>query len=124
MTRPANHCIMLQTIIEPNRGFCALQCEKKDKTDVKDLLVRRTQDPYLILERARSQGWQSIETVPLAGDGVFQVVTIKGLVRLARNRSVVRKLRRADGWGPARATVVAVESGNYLGAIAWRWPDE
>jgi hypothetical protein len=90
---------------------------------VKDTVVRRTDDPYLILERALTHGWQGIETVPLADEGVFQVVTIKGLVRLARNRSLVRKFRRADGWGPKRATVVSVDTGNYLGAIAWRWPD-
>jgi hypothetical protein len=91
---------------------------------VKDTDFRKSEDPYLILERAVSDGWQSIDTIPLADEGTFWVITIKGLMRMARNRSLTRRARRADGWGPARTTVVSVDSGNYLGAIAWRWPDE
>lgn len=33
-------------------------------------------------------------------------------------------LRKADGYAPERMTVVSVETGNYLGAMTWKWPDE
>lgn len=91
---------------------------------MKDLASRRYEDPYLLLERALEDGWQDIDTIPIAGDGEFLVITIKGLVRLARNRKKTRIARRADGWGPKRTTVASVKTGNYIGAIAWKWPDD
>lgn len=89
---------------------------------MKDIVHHSTQDPYMLLERAISEGWSSVDTIPISGEGEFLVVTLKGLVRLARSRAARRICRRADGWGPKRSTVVAVETGNYLGAIAWKWP--
>ncbi|MFC6584516.1 hypothetical protein [Sulfitobacter aestuariivivens] len=72
---------------------------------------------------ALSDGWNPIETIPLKGEGEFLVLTLSGLVRLARSRKSSRGGRKADGYGPARTTVNATETGNYLAAIAWRWPD-
>ena len=72
---------------------------------------------------ALASGWNSVDTIPLRGEGEFLVLTLSGLIRLARNRRDYRKFRNADGYGPKRLTVNAVETGNYLGAIAWRWPD-
>lgn len=80
-------------------------------------------DPFRMLDRALADGWHSIETIPLKGEGHFLVLTISGLVRLSRNRKHYRKHREADGYGPQRTTVCAVDTGNYLGAIAWKWPD-
>lgn len=77
-------------------------------------------DPYALVELAQARGWRSLDNVPLRGDGPFMALTLKGLERQVRNRSAQRSLRRADAWGPARCSVIAVESGNYLAAIAWR----
>lgn len=68
-------------------------------------------------------GWRNVESVPLKGEGEFLALTMSGLVRLARNRRDILRIRRADSYGPARVTVNSVETGNYLGAIAWKWPD-
>lgn len=76
-----------------------------------------------MLAEALSDGWQTVETLPIAGEGTFLALTLSGLVRLSRNRNKVRKSRRADQYGPRRSTVAAVDSGNYLAAIAWKWPD-
>ena len=81
-------------------------------------------DPFRMLEQALSEGWETIETIPLKGEGHFMVLTISGLVRLARNRRYTRGHREADGYGPRRTTVCSVETGNYLGAIAWKWPGD
>ncbi|MFK7836171.1 MAG: hypothetical protein AB8B60_08115 [Sulfitobacter sp.] len=81
-------------------------------------------DPFKMLEDALSKGWQDIDTIPLKGEGAFLALTISGLVRLARNRKSDRRCRPADGYGPKRTTVSSVETGNYLGAIAWKWNDE
>lgn len=80
-------------------------------------------NPYQMAEEALASGWQSVDTVPLNGEGEFLVLTLSGLIRLAKNRRDYRKFRKADGYGPKRLTVNAVESGNYLGAIAWKWLD-
>lgn len=71
-------------------------------------------------EEALASGWNSIDTIPLKGEGEFLVLTLSGLIKLARNRRDYRKIRKADGYGPRRLTVNAVESGNYLGAVAWK----
>lgn len=81
-------------------------------------------DPYKMLDRALADGWNTVETIPLKGDGQFLVLTLSGLIRLAHNRKSFRIARKADGYGPQRTTVISVEKGNYLGAIAWRWPEE
>lgn len=83
----------------------------------------KRRNPYQMVEEALASGWQSVDTLPLKGEGEFLVLTLSGLVRLARNRRAYRKFRKADGYGPKRITVNAVESGNYLGAIAWKWLD-
>ena len=74
-----------------------------------------------MLERGLKQGWQAVDTIPLKGQGSFEVMTLSGLIRLARNRKSFRRARPADGYGPARTIVCAVDTGNYLAAIAWRW---
>lgn len=74
-----------------------------------------------MLEAALQNGWEPVETIALAGQGEFMVLTMSGLIRRAKNRKMYRRSRKADPWGPERASVVAVESGNYLAAIAWRW---
>ncbi|WP_299627479.1 hypothetical protein [uncultured Tateyamaria sp.] len=81
--------------------------------------IRR--DPYLVLEDALRSGWQTVDTIPLRGEGTFMVITLSGLHRRAKNRRDYRRFRKADGYGPKRITVNAVDSGNYLGAIAWKW---
>ena len=83
-----------------------------------DLPKRR--DPYDMLQKALADGWHSVDTIPLKGEGEFMVLTISGLTRRARSRRTFRAARAADGYGPSRTTVCAVESGNYLGAIAWK----
>lgn len=85
--------------------------------------VPKRRDPFKMLEEAIHNGWQAVDTIPLKGEGNFLVLTISGLTRLARNRKNFRNARRADGYGPMRTTVVGVESGNYLGAMAWKWPE-
>lgn len=76
-----------------------------------------------MLQDAIEAGWQTIETVPLRNEGEFLVLTMSGLTRLARNRRDALRIRKADGYGPDRVTVNSVDTGNYLGAIAWKWPD-
>ena len=76
-----------------------------------------------MLDEALKSGWQPVDTIPLSGEGEFLVITMSGLTRLARNRRTDHKARNADGYGPKRATVISVETGNYLAAIAWRWPE-
>ncbi|MBT8458279.1 MAG: hypothetical protein HKP37_07870 [Boseongicola sp.] len=77
-------------------------------------------DPFEMHASAMQKGWNSVETMPVKGEGEFLVLTLSGLIRFARNRNVVRKSRNADGYGPARSTVISCEMGNYLAAIAWR----
>lgn len=81
-------------------------------------------NPFDMLAQALRNGWQGVETIPVKGDGVFWVITMSGLVRLSRNRNYHRRFRESDAYGPRRATVCSVETGNYLGAIAWKWPEE
>ncbi|GAB5449631.1 hypothetical protein [Gymnodinialimonas sp.] len=81
-------------------------------------------DPHAMLADALAEGWETVDTLPLRGEGVFMVLTLSGLTRRAHNRNKVLRPRRADAYGPKRATVVAVESGNYLSAIAWTWPKD
>lgn len=87
---------------------------------MKDTGEKQTPNPYLLLELAEKSGWQSVETIPLRGDGPFMALTLTGLEREVRNRSKTLRMRRADAWGPARCSVISVESGNYLAAIAWK----
>lgn len=83
----------------------------------------RKRDPNEMLADALQEGWQTVDTLPVKGDGAFMVLTLSGLIRLAHNRNHTRKSRRADAYGPKRSTVVANDSGNYLAAVAWKWPD-
>ncbi len=85
--------------------------------------VPQKRDAYQMLSDALAEGWQTIDTLPLRGEGVFLVLTISGLIRHAHSRNAVRTSRRADAYGPKRSSVVAEDSGNYLAAIAWKWPD-
>ncbi|WP_299378068.1 hypothetical protein [uncultured Tateyamaria sp.] len=85
--------------------------------------VPTPRNPYAMAENAFASGWHSVDTIPLKGEGAFLVLTLSGLIRLAKNRRDYRKFRKADGYGPKRLTVNAVDTGNYLGAIAWKWPD-
>lgn len=84
----------------------------------------KKRDPNGMLSDALAEGWETVDTLPLRGDGIFMALTLSGLTRRAHNRNSVRKSRRADAYGPKRSTVVAVESGNYLSAIAWMWPKD
>lgn len=83
-------------------------------------VVPNRRNPYKMLENALLEGWQTVDNIPLKGEGAFLVLTISGLTRLARNRKTFHAPRAADGYGPKRTTVCAAESGNYLGAIAWK----
>lgn len=83
----------------------------------------KRRDPFEMLSQALQAGWQTLDTVPLKGEGEFLVLTVSGLVRLARNGKEFRNPRKADAYGPERMTVNSVKTGNYLGAIAWRWPE-
>ena len=85
--------------------------------------VPKRRKPHEMAQTALASGWNSVDTIPLKGEGPFLVLTLSGLIRLAKNRREYRKIRKADGYGPMRITVNSVETGNYLGAIAWRWPD-
>ncbi|GFE48884.1 hypothetical protein So717_06370 [Roseobacter cerasinus] len=87
---------------------------------MRDFASKTGLDPYALVERAFEQGWLPIHSIPLAGEGEFTVLTLTGLVRKAKNRKTTRRFRRSDKYGPARTTVVAVKTGNYLAAIAWR----
>jgi hypothetical protein len=82
----------------------------------------KRRDPFEMLDEALQTGWNRLDTIPLKGEGEFLVLTVSGLVRMARNRKAFRKPRKADSYGPERTTVNSVNTGNYLGAIAWRWP--
>ncbi|MCC1480139.1 hypothetical protein [Roseibaca sp. Y0-43] len=82
----------------------------------------RRRDPFDMLDHALRTGWNTLDTIPLKGEGEFLVLTVSGLVRLARNARQQRNTRKADAYGPERTTVSSVKTGNYLGAIAWRWP--
>ncbi len=77
-------------------------------------------DPFALVELAFEQGWQPIHNIPLAGEGEFIVLTLTGLIRPAKNRKTERTFRRSDKYGPARTSVVSVETGIYLAAIAWK----
>ena len=86
--------------------------------------VPRKRDPFVMLSDALVSGWETVDSLPLRGDGAFLVLTLSGLVRRARNRNRELRFRRADAYGPKRATVVAEDSGNYLAAIAWKPLDD
>lgn len=83
----------------------------------------RRRDPNAMLSEALLNGWETVDTIPVRGDGVFLALTLSGLIRRAHNRNIDRKARRADAYGPKRSTVVASDSGNYLAAIAWKAMD-
>lgn len=82
--------------------------------------VPTRRNPYQMLEEALKNGWNSVDSLPLPENGEFMVITMSGLIRRARNRNPIARIRKADHYGPARANVIAIESGNYLAAIAWR----
>lgn len=84
----------------------------------------RKQSTDGMLADALAEGWETVDTLPLRGDGIFIALTLSGLTRHVHNRNSLRKSRRADAYGPKRSTVVAVDSGNYLSAIAWKWPED
>ena len=84
--------------------------------------VPTRRDPFEMQEDALAQGWQAVNSIPLKGEGEFLVLTLSGKIRLARNRRETRNIKPADGYGPKRTTVGAVVAGNYLAAIAWKWP--
>ena len=85
--------------------------------------ILKRRDTYEMLEDALMSGWQTIDNVPLLGEGEFIVLTLSGLTRRSKNRRSIRNFRKADSYGPKRVSVNSVESGNYLAAIAWKWPD-
>ncbi len=82
--------------------------------------VPKRRDPYAMLEKALEDGWQTVDTIPLKGEGQFLVMTLSGLIKLSHNRRHYRRFKDADGYGPMRISVNAVVSGNYLAAIAWK----
>ena len=87
---------------------------------MKDIFEDEYTDAFHLHELAISTGWQSIHTIPVAGQGAFMALTLRGLIREVKTRSPVRRIRRKDAYGPDRVTVKAVVSGNYLAAIAWK----
>ncbi len=86
--------------------------------------VPRRRNTYDMYSDALETGWHPIDSLPRHGEGAFLVLTLSGLVRMARNKKGFRRARTADSYGPARISVIAVDSGNYLSAIAWKWPDD
>lgn len=98
----------------------ARQRHATQKTGIMKHSLPTRRNPFDMLETALQNGWQSVATLPVRGEGEFLVLTLSGLIRRARNRNTVRKFRRADGYGPARANVIGCETGNYLAAIAWK----
>ena len=87
---------------------------------MKDTFETDYADAFQLYQAAVDDGWRSVKSIPLAGQGPFEALTIRGLIRKVKTRSPVLRIRRADGYGPERVTVKAVASGNYLAAIAWR----
>jgi len=87
---------------------------------MKDIFEIDYSDSFHLFELAIDDGWRTIRTVPLAGQGQFLGLTIRGLIRVVKTRSNVLRVRPRDGYGPERVTVKAVASGNYLAAIAWK----
>jgi hypothetical protein len=65
------------------------------------------------------KGWRSVDTMPSGID--VMVLTVRGLIRLARRRPV-RLPRRADDWGPRRIACMSrhADHGGDLAAVAWR----
>ena len=86
--------------------------------------VPKRRSVYEMRDWSLEAGWQSLETLPDYGAGDFMVLTFSGLVRRAHLTRANPRIRPADGYGPARVVVAGVQSGNYLAAIAWRWPDD
>ena len=78
------------------------------------------QSAYDLLDKAVAQGWSSVETIPLFGQGSFMALTQFGLIRRAQNTQTERRIQSADRNGPNRTSVVSIESGNALVAIAWK----
>ncbi|WP_298296646.1 hypothetical protein [uncultured Litoreibacter sp.] len=82
--------------------------------------ILEKRDPHRMLRDALIEGWFSVENIPVRGEGAFLVMTLSGLIRRARSTKRDRIARPADQYGPMRTTVIGVETGNYLAAIAWR----
>ncbi len=78
---------------------------------------------YELLDTAVARGWNRIETIPLFGQGSFMVLTLFGLIRRAQNMQTELRIHSADDHGPNRTSVVSLESGNALVAIAWKRVD-
>lgn len=102
---------------------CDIRPENVQRIDLKHAIPKR-RDPFDMLASAVDAGWETVASIPLKGEGMFWVLTLSGLVRLARNRKPFRQARPKDGYGPMRTTVSSVETGNYLAAIAWKRIDE
>lgn len=84
----------------------------------------KRRDPFKMFDDAIASDWNAVDTIPLSGEGEFMVMTLSGLVRRAKSRGFFRNIRKADSYGPMRITVNSVTTGNYLAAIAWKWPDD
>lgn len=80
-------------------------------------------NPYDMLENAIKVGWHAVDNIQPAGEGEFLVLKMSGFIRRARSIKTSHRTRFADSCSPARMTIVSVESGNYLAAIAWRWAE-
>lgn len=87
---------------------------------MKDIFEENYADAYHLYELALDHGWNPVSSIPLAGEGRFWALTLRGLIRDVRTRSPVLRIKPADAYGPRRVTVKAVKSGNYLAAIAWK----
>lgn len=87
---------------------------------MKDMFDGDYDDGFQLRDLALLHGWSTVRTIPLAGEGPFLALTLRGLIREVRSRSSVRRIKPADGYGPERVTVRAIKSGNYLAAIAWK----
>jgi hypothetical protein len=87
---------------------------------MKDIFEYTYGDAFHLYQVALDHGWNPTSTIPLAGEGLFLALTLRGLIREVRTRSSVLRIRPADAYGPQRVTVKAAKSGNYLAAIAWK----
>lgn len=85
--------------------------------------IPERRDPFNILQRALSNGWSTMESVSGPDDGHFLVVTMSGLIRLAKNHRYVMRLKGQNGYGPAGVVVRGVATKSYHSAIAWKWPE-
>ena len=52
--------------------------------------VPKRRDPFEMLDEALQTGWNRLDTIPLKGEGEFLVLTVSGLIRMARNGKTQR----------------------------------